>query len=83
MVRSSVVVRLPVIVPVPFETVSTDKVTRLFRSLETLIKWKENLINLEILELSKNWRTNLTVIKAICKFKRGLKKSKSIEKNNV
>ena len=30
--------------------------------------------NLELLQLSKPWRVNLTVIKAICKFKRGLKK---------
>ena len=30
--------------------------------------------NLELLQLSKPWRVNLTVIKAIYKFKRGLKK---------
>ena len=30
--------------------------------------------NLEIVELSKPWRISLTIIKAICKFKRGLKK---------
>ena len=30
--------------------------------------------NIELIELSKPWRINLTVIKAVCKFKRGLKK---------
>ena len=31
--------------------------------------------NLELLYLSKPWRVNLTVIKAVCKFKRLLKKN--------
>jgi hypothetical protein len=30
--------------------------------------------NLELLQYSKPWCVNLTVIKAICKFKRALKK---------
>ena len=32
--------------------------------------------NIELLQLSKPWRVNLTVIKAVCKFKQLLKKNK-------
>lgn len=61
------------------QQIETDKLNPLQFNMEFYNQYKEKYsllgqTNLEIVELSKPWRVSLTIIKAICKFKRGLKK---------
>ena len=70
------------------QKIKDDKENPLQFNIEFYKKYKTHYsmmgqTNLELIELSKPWKKNLIIIKAICKFKKGIISKRTQNNNNA